>query len=222
MRGPRHGRGAPVAAGLATVITLALAGCGVPVNRSPAALPRNGVPFGLLQPSSRSTTTTTALPSVQTTVQIFLVSTSTGRLVGVNREVPEAEESLAAVLGQLVKGPTNAEAAAGLESAVPTQTVVVGATIGTDEIATVNLGGTFGQLVGQPLIQAVAQVVFTAAAALPGVSGVTFELAGQVADVPAASGAQVRVANPADFVPLAPLPVTGTGTGTGTTGTGTG
>ena len=69
-----------------------------------------------------------------------------------------------------------------------------------------NLGGTFGQLVGPPEIQAVAQVVFTASA-LPGVTGVTFELAGQPVEVPVASGAQVPVATTAQFAawPLAPL-----------------
>ncbi len=81
------------------------------------------------------------------------------------------------------------------QSAVPAQTTVLGAVVGAGGVATVNLGGTFGQLVGQAQIQAVAQIVFTATA-LPGVTGVTFELAGQAVDVPMASGAQVPVAEP--------------------------
>lgn len=192
-----------VLAAVAVVSVLALAGCGIPVDRAPTALPRKNVPFGLLQPSPLTTTTTSVVSPAESPVQIFLVGPS-GHLVAVKREVPTVSESLAAVLDALVKGPSNPEAAAGLESAVPAQTVVLGADIGTDEVATVNLGGTFGQLVGQAQIQAVAQIVFTAAA-LPGVSGVSFELAGKAADVPVANGALVPVANPAQFVPLAPV-----------------
>jgi hypothetical protein len=199
----RHRLGGTVLTAVAIVTMLALAGCGVPVDRAPSALPRKGVPFGLLQPSPRSTTSTSVSP-VERPVPIFLVTTS-GHLFEVTRQMPAAQESLANVLEALVGGPTNSEADAGLESAVPTQTVVLGATVGTDDVATVNLGGTFGQLVGQAQIQAVAQIVFTAAAQ-PGVSGVTFELAGKAADVPVASGALVPVADPAQFAPLAPVP----------------
>jgi len=138
-------------------------------------------------------------------VAIFLV-TSSGHLVAVTREVPAAQESLAAVLDALVRGPSNTEAAAGLSSSVPAQTTVLGAVVGAGGVATVNLGGTFGQLVGQAQIQAVAQLVFTATA-LPGVTSVAFELAGQAVDVPVASGAQVPTANRTQFAPLAPLPV---------------
>jgi hypothetical protein len=186
------------------VAVLALTGCGIPVDKAPAALPRKGIPFGLLQPSPRSTTTSSVPSPIETPVQIFLIAPS-GHLVGVIRQVPSAQESLAGVLDVLVQGPTNAEAAAGLASAVPGRTVILGAVIGTDDVATVNLNATFAQLVGQAQIEAVAQIVFTAAA-LPGVSGVTFELAGKAVNVPVASGVQVPVADPAQFAPLAPVP----------------
>jgi hypothetical protein len=200
---PRH----VLLLGLALTATVALAGCGIPVDRSPSALPRKGVPFGLLQPSPPSSTTTSVASPVESPVHIFLLASS-GHLVAVTRQVPTASESLATVLGALVKGPTNTEAATGLASDVPSATVVLGADIGTDEVATVNLGGTFGQLVGQAQIVAVAQIVFTAAA-LPGVSGVSFELAGKAADVPVANGALVPVANPAQFATLAPVGTAG-------------
>ena len=107
-------------------------------------------------------------------------------------------------------GPTDAESEAGLQSALPAQTTVIDATIGTGGIATVNLGGTFAQLVGPPQIQAVAQVVFTASA-VPGVTGVTFELSGQPVEVPVASGVEVPVANTVAVRrpgPDAPAPLT--------------
>jgi hypothetical protein len=180
-----------------------LAGCGVPVDRSPSALPRKGIPFRLLQPSPRATTTTSAPLPVEAPVSIYLVA-STGHLVAVTREVPAAQESLAAVISALVRGPTNPESLAGLASALPAQTTVLGAVTAGTGIATINLGGTFGQLVGQPQIEAAAQIVFTATA-LPGVSGVAFELEGHAVGVPVASGAQVPVANRAQFAPIAPL-----------------
>jgi spore germination protein GerM len=180
-----------------------LAGCGVPVDRSPSALPRKGIPFRLLQPSPQATTTTSAPLPVEAPVSIYLVA-STGHLVAVTREVPAAQESLAAVISALVRGPTNPESLAGLASALPAQTTVLGAVTAGTGIATINLGGTFGQLVGQPQIEAAAQIVFTATA-LPGVSGVAFELEGHAVGVPVASGAQVPVANRAQFAPIAPL-----------------
>jgi hypothetical protein len=180
---------------------LVLAGCGVPVDRQPAALSRAGIPFGLLDPSSPTTTATTAPSPIEVPVRIFLIG-PTGRLAAVGRDVPVSAPDLATVLGALVAGPTDAEAAAGLQSALPAQTTVLGATIGGG-IATVNLGGTFGQLVGPPQIQAVAQVVFTASS-LPGVTGVTFELSGLAVEIPVASGAQVPVASTSQFAPLAP------------------
>ena len=128
--------------------------------------------------------------------------------MAVAREVPAAQESLVAVLDALLQGLTNSEAQAGLESAVPAGTTVLSAGAGLTGIATINLGGTFGQLVGQAQIQATAQIVFTATA-LPGVTAVTFELSGHPVGVPVASGALVTVATRAQFAPIAPLATIG-------------
>jgi hypothetical protein len=196
-----------VAALAIVAMGVVVAGCGVPVDRAPSALPRKDIPFGLLQPSPRTTTSTSVPSPVEAPISIFLV-TSSGHLVAAAREVPAAQESLVAVLDALVQGPTNSEAQAGLESAVPAQTTVLSAVSGLTGIATINLGGTFGQLVGQAQIQATAQIVFTATA-LPGVTGVTFELSGHAVGVPVASGALVTVATRAQFAPIAPLPTTG-------------
>jgi Sporulation and spore germination len=186
---------------------ISLAGCGVPVDKQPSALSRHGIPFDLLQPNPSTTTATTAPSPLEVPIQIFLIG-PTGHLASVTRDVSGSTPDLATVLEALVAGPTDAESARGLQSALTTQTTVLAATI-AGGVATVNLGGTFGQLVGPPEIQAVAQVVFTASA-LPGVTGVTFELSGQPVEVPIASGALVPVAMPAQFAllnPQAPGPV---------------
>jgi len=182
---------------------LALSACGVPVDSRPTALSRQGVPFGLLQPTGPTTSVTAVQPSpVEVPVQIFLFGTN-GHLVAVDRDLPVASSDLAAVVGALVVGPTDAEAAAGIQSALPALTTVLPGTAIVSGTATVNLGGTFGQLVGTQEIEAVAQVVFTASA-LPGVNGVTFQLSGAPVDVPVASGADVPVATTAQFAPFAP------------------
>jgi hypothetical protein len=188
--------------GAAAVASLGVAACGVPIDAQPAALSRAGIPFNLLDPSSPATTSTTAPSPVEVPVKIFFLGPA-GHLAPRDRDVPVSAPDLVTVLTALVAGPTDAEAAAGLQSAIPVQTTVLGATI-SGGVATVNLGLTFGQLVGPPQIQAVAQVVFTAAA-LPGVTGVTFQLEGQSVDVPVASGAQVPVASPSQFASLAPV-----------------
>jgi len=187
-----------MASALSTVVT----SCGVPVDRHPSALSRRGIPFNLLEPTQSTVSTTTAPSPIEVPVRIYLVG-PTGHLVAVARDVSVSAPDLATVLGALVAGPTDAESTAGLQSALTTQTTVLSATI-AGGVATVDLGGTFGQLVGPPQIQAVAQVVFTASA-LPGVTGVTFELSGQPVEVPVASGALVPLANTAQFTALAPL-----------------
>jgi hypothetical protein len=186
----------------AAVASLSLAACGVPVDNQPSALSRHDIPFGLLEPSSPSTTPTTAPSVVNVPVEIFFVG-PTGHLVPVRRDVSVSAPDLATVLDALAAGPTDAEVAASLQTALPAQIKVLGAFI-AGGVATVNLGNAFGQLVGQLQIQAVAQVVFTAAS-LPGVTGVSFELSGLPVEVPIASGAQVPVANPSQFASLAPL-----------------
>jgi hypothetical protein len=184
------------------VIALAVvpAGCGIPADAGPHALARSAVPFGLLQASAPTSTTTTKPPAVAVSVPIFLIGTD-GHLVSTARDVA-VPAPMAAVLGALVDGPTASEAASGLDSAVPPQTTVLSATV-AGGIATVNLAGPFDQLVGQSQIQAVAQFVFTATGQ-PGVTGVAFELDGQAVQVPVAGGAQVPVANRSQFAALAP------------------
>lgn len=183
-----------VLTGLAVV-----AGCGVPVDHGPTVLSKRSVPFGLLAQSAPATTSPPSAPSTVST-QIFLISSS-GQLVAVTRELPFGAP-LAIVLDVLVDGPTDAEAVSGLQSAVPSQTQVLGATV-SGTIATVDLSGAFTELVGQPQIEAVAQIVFTATG-ISGITEVDFELDGQQVEVPTATGVDVPVATRPDFASMAP------------------
>jgi hypothetical protein len=186
---------------LLAALGTATAACGVPVDSQPAALSKHGIPFGLLDPGPPPTTATTTPSPIEVPVQIYLIGPG-GHLAPVARDVPVSAPDLATVIEALVAGPTDTETAAGLQSAVPPQTTVLGATI-ANGVATVDLGGTFAQLVLTQEIEAVAQVVFTSSA-LPGVTGVAFELGGLPVEVPVASGAEVAVASTAQFVAFAP------------------
>ena len=201
MRSVRPLRPRALRAAALALVGASAAACGVPVDSGPTALARSGVPFGLLDPSTVPTTTTAPSPTpVTVSVQIFLLDPS-GRLAAVQRQVA-VPAPLTAVLGALTAGPTNAEAAAGLQSAVPPQTQVVSASV-AGGLATVDLAGTIGQLVGQSEINAVAQIVFTATA-LASVTGVSFFFNGQPVSVPTAGGAEVPIASRAQFASMAP------------------
>src|SRR5579864_473574 len=103
---------------------ISLAGCGVPVDKQPSALSRHGIPFDLLQPNPSTTTATTTPSPVEVPVQIFLIG-PTGHLAPVTRDVSGSTPDLPTVLEALVAGPTDAESARGLQSALTTQTTVL-------------------------------------------------------------------------------------------------
>lgn len=194
---------APLA--LVALGALVLFGCGVPVDRGPTALSKAAVPFDLLGPSTPSTTTP-KIPSPRAVVaRIFLLDPS-GHLVAVDREVAASQDTLASILATLVQGPSQTETAAGLDSAIPPQTSIIGASVDPSGLATVDVGGTFGQLVGRAQVEAVAQIVFTASSiANAQVNTVTFQLGGQPIEVPIDSGTQEQVVNTSQFPSLAPL-----------------
>lgn len=188
---------------------LGLSACGVPVGGSPATLAPKDVPYGLLKKAAPSTPTTD-LPT-PFTVPIYFVA-PTGHLVIEERDVPvpyrlDSDAGLVAILQYLIVGPTTAEAQAGVQGAIPAQTKVLPGTAITGTVATVNLSANFGQLSGQTQIQAIAQVAFTVIGALPGLTGVSFEIEGQHAQVPTPpAGALVNVATRTLYRSLAPLP----------------
>jgi len=182
-----------------------LTGCGVPVASNPAAIAHRNVPFGLLETPAASTPSTTTSPPPTAddhAVQIYLVK-STGHLAPVGRVVPDPV-SLASVVQALIGGPTTAEASAGLQDEVPTQTRVLGPGTIVNGVATVDLSVAFGQLAGQAQIEAIAQVVFSVTADIPDVTAVAFEVAGQLTQVPESNGALVNPATRVDYASLAP------------------
>jgi hypothetical protein len=167
-----------------------LAGCGVPIDRSPQVIARDEVPFGLLSPT----------PGVESGIdtnsrshQVFLVQDT--RLVGVSRGLvsPTVTELVAALL----TGPTDEETARGLRSAVPAGTVLHSASR-TGDTVTLDLSDQLLQVRGQEQTLAIAEIVFTATAA-PSVRYVRLRLDGQPLQVPRGDGTLSDVVSRADY-----------------------
>ncbi|HWC40174.1 MAG TPA: GerMN domain-containing protein [Acidimicrobiales bacterium] len=169
------------AAATALVAAGSLVACGIPADSQPQALARKDIPFDLLAPST--TIAAPGTPGARVPINVYLVGI-TG-LVPVSRGV-RAPATLAEALNALLTGPTDAEVATGLRTAVSAQTSLSAGVVGFG-VGTIDLGGTFGQVGGQEQILAVAQLVFTATS-VPGIVKVQFTLGGRPVEVPAGDG----------------------------------
>lgn len=199
---------------LALLLALAAvvpAGCGMPTDGSPRALPPDDVPFGLLEPDPVSTTTTAAPSGASSLVTIYLVgpqpcrtsSSSLPCLVAVERRV-SAPATVEKVLDALVLGPNDAETDRGLRTAISPATEVLSAPVEAG-IATIDLasGFTVGELSEQ--IVGFAQFVYSATS-LSGVAGVRFTLNGAPAQFPQGDGTTTQTpVGRAAYASLAPL-----------------
>jgi hypothetical protein len=166
---------------------LAVAGCAIPTQHEPSAIPAGHVPFGLLNHQLPTTTTTQPKASVQ--VKIFLLGPNR-KLVEETRVV-QVPAPLKLVVGSLLGGPLQKEETARISTALPSSVHVVSATLSKNPpIATVNFNQAFGEITGSSSELAVAQVVFTVVTASTLDTGVVFEIDGQTISVPIANGAQ--------------------------------
>ena len=90
----------------------------------------------------------------------------------------------------MLAGPTSAEAAAGIFTAIPSDVTVLSTTT-QGSVVTVNLNTAFGQITGNDTELSVAQIVATIATENGLTTGVIFEIDGQRTSVPIANGSQV-------------------------------
>ena len=183
----RTGRARAAVVAVALSTALATAACGIPIGRSPTAIPQADVPFHLLDPVT-TTTGPDVPPAVGVPETIYLVAQNQ-HLAPVSWDV-RFPADLTDILGALIDGPTEAESATGLQSFLTPKTVVT-ATVSSG-IATVDFLTTPVQVFGADQTLAIAQVVFTATAEPSlGVKGVVFEIAGQPITVPTGTGLEV-------------------------------
>lgn len=128
----------------------------------------------------------------------------TGHLVAVTRDVP-VPAALTQIVTALLDGPSQAESQAGLVSYLTGSPTTVTATV-ANGVATLDFRSNPIQVVGPSQTLAIAQIVYTATQQ-PGVTGVSFRIAGQNIEVPTASGVQVTGPVGRDaYLPQAPLP----------------
>jgi spore germination protein GerM len=167
------------------------AGCALPTQGSPSAIPASRVPFGLLDPHPPATTTTK--PSSFVSAKVYFLNgdandalTPTDRLVGAPAQLP-------AIITALIAGPSSGESAAGLTTAIPSDVAVLSAaaTPPGSSVVTVNFNTAFGQITGTATEQAVAQVVTTVVTEIGLGTGVVFEIDGTHTDVPIANGSLI-------------------------------
>jgi hypothetical protein len=187
---------------------LAAAGCAIPTQNVPSAIPANRVPFGLLNPHLPPPTTT---PPASVPVKIYLLGPN-------RRPVPEprvvdSPAPLKSVVFELLQGPTNKEERTGIKTAIPDNVRVISATVATvtteQDLATVNFNQAFGQIAGSDTELAVAQVVFTVAAETSLTTGVIFQINGQPIPVPVGNGTpQPGPVYPSQFAQNAPSSTT--------------
>jgi hypothetical protein len=167
---------------LAAVVAvgLVLVGCGVPLQSEPAPIESEAIPSRLQSPG----VPTPGASATRTTVQVDFVRN--GRLVGIAREVSGAE-LLAGVIHALAAGPTAAEQADGITSALPPGlTLTVAAVQGT--MVGLELSGETDSRSATENVLAVGQIVLSVTA-LQTVDEVTFWRDGAPVEALLADGA---------------------------------
>lgn len=159
----------------ATLMSLAVTGCGVPIDSAPETLDLETA----VDPDDEGP----ALGDLSA-VSMYLVRDEA--LTPVTRDLPSPptpEIIFDSLLGEV----TEPERRANLRTAIPPGTRMVGLEIDED-VLRIDLNRAFAAVGGEEEILAVAQIVLTATA-IDGVDLVAFQLEGVPTDVPVASGA---------------------------------
>jgi len=165
----------------AIAMLFALAGCGLGGQRHAVVIPSDAVPSGLLAPAEPSPPQSTVQVPTST---MYLVNNT--NLVAVHRPRTQTA-TLHGLLDSLLKGPTDAESSAGLSTAINTSPTLLGVSVDSSDVATINLSGSFGDIRGTEQVLATAQIVMTAVS-FPGVTAVQISLDGVPTAVPLADG----------------------------------
>jgi len=185
-----------------------LGGCGLSEDGGPQAIAPENLPPELLDPNPVSSTTLPESPGTTGVAVFFLMRDGDGeRLVKVERQVANATEP-GDRIGALFSQPTSAEAARGLTTRIPADTVLVDVPVVDDEAneLVVDLSNEFtSSIEGEELAKAFAQIVYTMTA-MDGVRQVRFLVDGTEIRAPDAEGVEKEGAvRRFDYAALAPV-----------------
>lgn len=170
-----------ILAGVALLVALAGCTCSSQTTETSGASSSSSVAASTEAPASDAAATSSETSDSQTgeataDVLVYFMDSATEKLVPVRRSVASPAVARGAMT-ELLAGPSASEAAAGLSTAVPDGTGLLGISI-EDGIATVDLDGGYESRGGTlSMSMRIAQVVFTLTQ-FPTVDGVTFELDG--------------------------------------------
>jgi spore germination protein GerM len=178
----------------------AVAGCGLPIDNSPQAIPANDMPLALSEPNSTvpgSSSTHGSIP-----VEVYFLGPD-AQLVGEIRYLrppPTPQE----VLDVLVAGPSPREYVEGVQSAIPSSADLVAGDM-AGGVLDVLLDTSFGSLRPGQEPYEFAQVVYSLTS-LPEVHGVLFEYEGSLIQPEVGTGALATgdVVYRSDYKQLAP------------------
>ena len=167
------------------------AGCALPTQGSPSAIPNSRVPFHLLDPHPPETTTTQPKAPAYVSVKVYFINANANEALTPTDRFVTAPAQLPAIITVLVLGPSSGESAAGLTTAIPSDVTVLSAAETSPNVVTVNFNTAFSQIAGTATEQAVAQVVTTVVNEIGLGTGVVFEINGTHTSVPIANGSLV-------------------------------
>ena len=167
------------------------AGCALPTQGSPSAIPASRVPFGLLDPHPPTTTTTQPKQPAYISAKVYFLNADANDALTPTNRLVNAPAQLPAIIAALIAGPSSGESAAGLTTAIPSDVAVLSAATTAPNVVTVNFNTAFAQITGTALEQAVAQVVTTVVNEIGLGTGVVFEINGTHTSVPIANGSLV-------------------------------
>ncbi|MHB1906179.1 MAG: GerMN domain-containing protein [Acidimicrobiales bacterium] len=178
------------------VAALSLAGCGlITPAAGPTSTPPSRVGFSLLSPTIPGTNHARVRFETE---PIFIVDAA-GHLSPTSRIVP-SPPSIATVVGQLLAGPTAIERSAGFTSALPSDLVLIAATV-RRHIGYVDLSGSLTHLPRPQELLAIGQLVLTAAY-VGATQGLQISLAGAIQSLPLPSGGHASVLTVAEYAGL--------------------
>ena len=175
---------------------LTLGGCNlVATSNEPVLINRSSVPFGLLNKTIPGTNNARV---VFITQPVYIVD-ATGHLAPSSRIVPSPPH-LASVLRELVIGPTSIETFTGYTSALPSEMVILQATV-HNKIGYIDLTNSLGSLPRDQEILAIGQLVFTSYD-VGATRGIKLLVAGVPTPLQMPNGATTLVATVKDYQSL--------------------